>query len=159
MRSPTRDSRPTTISRSELNSRAERDKRKEPERRLAGSREKTHDVEPPKRARTGERNSEYHHSGSRGWGSKETSTASTNHLSSSQKDRRPRTPPPTSRTSVRSADLSRDRRREDSRERDKSRRIEDRLGPSPSQTSRRSPTLRSRPARRAGSPRDKRSSR
>lgn len=160
-RSPTRDSRGTAISRSELNSRPDRDKRKEPERRLAGSREKTHDGEPSKRARTGERNSDYHHSGSRGWASKETTTAaSSNHLSSTQKDRRPRSPPLTSRSNVRTTDLSRDRRREDSREKDKSRRIEDRLGPSPSQASRRSPALRSRAAtRRAGSPRDKRSSR
>ncbi|KAG0711253.1 hypothetical protein GWK47_021001 [Chionoecetes opilio] len=160
VRSPTRDGRGTTISRSELNSRVDRDKRKEPERRLTGSREKTHDGEPAKRARTGEHNSEYHQSGSRGWGSKETTTsAPSNHLSSSQKDRRPRTPPPTSRSSVRSADMARDRRREDSRERDKSRRIEDRLGPSPSQPARRSPALRPRAARRPASPRDKRTTR
>lgn len=160
VRSPARDSRGATIGRSELNSRGDRDKRKEPERRLTGSREKTHDGDPTKRARTGERNSDYHHSSSRGWSSKDASTGATsNHLSSSHKDRRPRSPPPTARSSLRGGDLPRDRRREESRERDKSRRIEDRLGPSPSQTTRRSPALRSRAPRRAASPRDKRSSR
>lgn len=159
VRSPARDSRGATIGRSELNSRGDRDKRKEPERRLTGSREKTHDGDPAKRARAGERNAEYHHSTSRGWSSKDTSTAATsNHLSSSHKDRRPRSPPPAARSSLRGGDLPRDRRREESRERDKSRRIEDRLGPSPSQTTRRSPALRSRAPRRAASPRDKRSS-
>lgn len=160
VRSPARDSRGTTISRSELSSRSDRDKRKEPERRLCGSREKTHDGDAAKRARTGEHNSEYHHSSSRGWSSKEaTSAASSNHLSSSHKERRPRSPPPAARSTMRGGELPRDRKREDSRERDKSRRIEDRLGPSPSQTTRRSPALRSRNTRRAASPRDKRSSR
>lgn len=158
-RSPIRD-RNIADRRDGDRSRVDRDKRKEPERGL-GSRERNRDTDSIKRGRVGERSSEYHGNNDvRTW-SKDSGQYGNGQ--SHQKDRlrderRPRSP--VGRPVH--ADLSRDRRREDeSRERDRSRRMEDRLGPNPaSQLARRSPLpSRMRVSRRPASPRDKKRSR
>lgn len=155
-RSPTRDSRSVTDRRGTDRSRGDRDKRKESERRV-GSRERSHDAESAKRVRA-ERNSDYRNSSDvRGWGKDSHSSSSQAHQKDRLRDeRRPHSPLGRSDR----GDTARDRRREGSRDRDRSRRIEDRLGPSPAtQTTRRSPLTRPRVSRRATSPRDKNRSR
>ncbi|XP_042221510.1 arginine/serine-rich coiled-coil protein 2-like [Homarus americanus] len=152
-RSPSRDSR-----RGSDRSRGDRDKRKEPERTI-GSRERTHDAESGKRLRPGERDSDYRNSSDiRSWGKEgnHSSSNQTHQKDRSRDERHPRSPLGRSAR----GDTSRDRRREGSRERDRGRRLEDRLGPSPAtQTTRRSPIGRPRVSRRAASPREKKRSR
>lgn len=156
-RSLSRDNRSVANRRGNDRSKGDRDKRKESDRRL-GSRERTHDTESAKRLRSGERESEYRNSDVRNWGK------DGNHSSSSQTlpKNRPRDERHLRSPIGRSArgDGSRERRREGSRDKDKNRRIEDRLGPSPvTQTTRRSPLARPRVPRRPVSPRDKKRSR
>ncbi|XP_069167244.1 serine/arginine repetitive matrix protein 2 isoform X2 [Procambarus clarkii] len=156
-RSPSRDSRSVADRRGSDRSRSERDKRKEPDRRLS-SRERTHDTESVKRLRPGERDSDYRNSDVRSWG-KNAEHSSSNQTLQKDRSRDERNQRSPVGRSVR-GDASRDRRREGSRERDRNRRIEDRLGPTPIiQTTRRSPVARPRVSRRPLSPRDKKRSR
>lgn len=160
--SPSRDRGVTN--KSNDRSRGEQDKRKELERRGASSRERSQDVESSRRGRrsSGEHHStsDYHNNSSaRSWGK------DTNHHHSSgsghQRDRQRGEERRLHHSPVGGTrgEVTREKRREDSRgdgEQRSCRRLEDRLGPSPSQTTRSSVPLH-RLSRRPTSPRDKRS--
>ncbi|KAK3872622.1 hypothetical protein Pcinc_022296 [Petrolisthes cinctipes] len=163
--SPTRDRGVTN--RSSDRSRGEQDKRKELVRRGGSSRERSQDMESSRRGRRGSgehhTTTDYHNNSStRSWG-KDTNhhhSSSSGHQRDRQRGEERRLYHSPQGSSAR-GEMVRERRREDSRgdgEQRNCRRLEDRLGPSPSQTTRSSVSLH-RLSRRPASPRDKRSRR